>query len=56
MSSRALYPRSGEMAGKVSDVGWLFGLDEADPWVKTYVVVHHPHVTAYLVFAPPCSL
>jgi hypothetical protein len=34
---RALYPRFGETAGKMSGVDWLFGLDETDPWVKTYV-------------------
>ena len=41
MSPRSLYPRFGETVGKVSGVDWLFGLDEADPWVKTYVVIHH---------------
>ena len=40
VSPRALYPQFGEAAGKVSGVDWLFGLDEMDPWVKTYVTIH----------------
>ena len=48
MSPRVLYPRFGETAGKASGVDWLFGLDEADPWVKTYVVVHCPRTTICL--------
>ena len=42
VSPRALHLRFGEAVGKVSGVDWLFGLDEADPWVKTCVVVHNP--------------
>ena len=52
MSSRALYPRFGETAGKVSGVDWLFGLDETDPWVKTYVAVSHSHAAIYLGVHP----
>jgi len=42
ISPHALYPRFGETVGKVSGVDWLFGLDEADPWVKTCVVIYNP--------------
>jgi len=38
VSPRALYSQFGETVGKVSGVDWLFGLDETDPWVKTYVI------------------
>ena len=40
VSPRSLQPRFGETVGRVSGADWLFGLDEADPWVKTYVVIH----------------
>ena len=54
MSPRTLYPRFGEAAGKVSGVDWLFALDEADPWVKTYVVSHRPSTATRLRrFVPP---
>ena len=48
VSPRVLYPRFGETVGKVSRVDWLFGLDEEDPWVKTYVVVHRLRTTSRL--------
>ena len=50
ISPRALYPGFGEAVGKVSGVDWLFGLDEADPWVKTYVGVHHPSFIQLFMF------
>ncbi|KAF9648626.1 hypothetical protein BDM02DRAFT_3115077 [Thelephora ganbajun] len=49
ISPRALYPRFGEAVGKVFGVDWLFGLDETDPWVKTWransnVVFHASYI------------
>ena len=57
MSPRSLYPRFKETVGKVSGVDWLFGLDEADPWVKTYVVIYRPRtIIRSGVYSPcPCS-
>ena len=55
ISPRVLYPRFGETTGKVSDVDWLFGLDEADPWVKTYVVVYHPLTATHSAVRSPSS-
>lgn len=52
MPSRALRPQFGETAGRVSGVDWLFGLDEADPWVKTYVIAHLPKPPFILAFTP----
>ena len=49
ISPRALYSQFGETVGKVSGVDWLFGLDESDPWVKTYVLIHSPRTIARLV-------
>jgi len=46
ISPRVLYPRFGEAVGKVFGVDWLFGLDETDPWVKTYAFFHSPHTIA----------
>ena len=55
ISPRALYQRFGETVGKVSGVDWLFGLDETDPWVKTYVFVHSPRTIARSVYLLPHS-
>ena len=45
---RALYSRFGETVRRVPDVDWLFALDETDPWVKTYVVLHNTYTTVCL--------
>jgi len=45
---RALYPRFGEAVGKVAGVDWLFALEETDPWVKTYVILHNTYATVCL--------
>ena len=49
---RALCLQFGETSGKVSGVDWLFGLDEVDPWVKTYVI-HCPRTTIVRVLTRP---
>ena len=45
---RALYPRFSEAVGKVPGVDWLFALDETDPCVKTYVILHNTYTTVRL--------
>jgi len=54
VSPRALYPQFGETVGKVSGVDWLFGLDETDPWVKTYVIqiANYSPAAVRLLFPP----
>ena len=53
---RALYPRFGEIVGRVPGVDWLFALDATDPWVKTYVVLHNTYTTVFLaVYSLPHS-
>jgi hypothetical protein len=51
VSPRALHSRFNEAVGEISGVDWLFGLDEADPWVKTQAFI----LSTHRVFNFSCS-